>query len=174
MTAPTEIPRTVDAIHWPSWEPGDRATLLFVIKGDQVLLIVKKRGLGAGKINGPGGRLEPGETPRQCAIREVQEEVGVTPRHIRHCGLHRFQFTDGYRLLVDVFAADDCDGDPIETDEALPMWVPTTAIPYERMWADDRHWIPMMLAGTPFTGRYVFDGDTMLDMVLEEAAPVAT
>ncbi len=27
----------------------------------------------------PGGRIEPGETPKQCAIRELQEEFGVTP-----------------------------------------------------------------------------------------------
>jgi 8-oxo-dGTP diphosphatase len=162
--------RTVDAIHWPSWEPGDRATLLFVIRDGQALLIRKKRGLGAGKINAPGGRLEAGETPLECAIREVQEEVGVTARRIRHCGRHRFQFTDGYKLFVDVFAAEDCDGEAIETDEALPMWVPTDKIPYEEMWADDRHWIPLMLEGTPFDGRYVFDGDTMLDMVLETTA----
>ena len=159
--------RTVADIHWPSWEPDDRATLLFVIRDGQVLLIRKKRGLGAGKINGPGGRLEPGETPQQCAVREVQEEVGVTPIDVRHCGRHRFQFTDGYALWVDVYAADDCEGEPIETDEALPMWVATGAIPYEEMWEDDRHWIPLMLAGTPFSGRFIFDGDDMLDMVLE-------
>ena len=66
-------------IDWPSWSPGDRATLLFVIRDGEVLLIRKKRGLGAGKINGPGGRIEAGESPLEAAIREVQEEVGVTP-----------------------------------------------------------------------------------------------
>lgn len=167
MTSTHDTHRTVAAIHWPSWEPDDRATLLFVIRDDQVLLIRKKRGLGAGKINGPGGRLELGETPRECAVREVQEEVGVTPRDIRHCGLHRFQFTDGYALLVDVFAAEDCEGDPIETDEAIPMWVAVGEIPFDEMWEDDQHWIPLMLAGTPFSGRYVFEGEDMLDMVLE-------
>ena len=61
-------------INWKDWQPTEVATLLFVIRGDQILLIRKKRGLGAGKINGPGGRIEPGETPHECAIRETQEE----------------------------------------------------------------------------------------------------
>ena len=50
--------RTVNDIDWTTWQPQQRATLLFVIQGNQVLLIHKKRGLGAGNINGPGGRLE--------------------------------------------------------------------------------------------------------------------
>ena len=70
-------------IDWTQWTPQERATLLFVRRAGQVLLIRKKRGLGAGKINGPGGRLDAGETPSQCAIREVQEELCVTPTDVQ-------------------------------------------------------------------------------------------
>ena len=83
-------------IDWDTWSPSDRATLLFVVRNDEILLIRKKRGLGAGKINAPGGRLERGESPLEAAIREVQEEVGVTPTGIRECGELSFQFIDGY------------------------------------------------------------------------------
>ncbi|MGD2110491.1 MAG: NUDIX domain-containing protein, partial [Phycisphaerae bacterium] len=62
---------------WSTWRPRQTATLLFVIRAGEILLIRKKRGLGAGKINGPGGRVDPGETPREAAIREVQEELHV-------------------------------------------------------------------------------------------------
>jgi hypothetical protein len=79
MTKPLAppIPTHLSAIDWQSWVPHDFATLLFVFRehSDEVLLIRKKRGLGAGKINGPGGRLEPGETPRACAIREVDRVI---------------------------------------------------------------------------------------------------
>ena len=51
--------------------------ILFVLDGDQILLIDKKRGLGHGKVNGPGGRLEPGESAYQAAVRETREEVGL-------------------------------------------------------------------------------------------------
>lgn len=69
----------LEDIDWASWTPYERATLLFVICGGHILLIHKNRGLGAGKINGPGGRLVPGESPLQGAVREVQEELNVTP-----------------------------------------------------------------------------------------------
>jgi len=150
-----------------AWVPQQRATLLFVIRGGQILLIRKKRGLGAGKINGPGGRIDPGETPLETAIREVQEELCVTPTGVRDCGELRFQFLDGLSLHGYVFTATDCDGDPRETEEATPLWTPIDAIPYDEMWADDRLWVPLMLAGTRFDGRFLFDGDRMLGFEVE-------
>ncbi|MBW2267051.1 MAG: 8-oxo-dGTP diphosphatase [Deltaproteobacteria bacterium] len=155
--------RRVDDIHWPSWRPEQRATLLFVVRDDQVLLIHKKRGLGAGKINGPGGRIDPGETPLECAVREVEEELCVTPTGVREVGELRFQFVDGLSMHDYVFLASDYVGQPRETDEAIPRWTPLDAIPYAEMWQDDLLWIPLMLAGEHFDGRFIFDGDVMLD-----------
>lgn len=150
------------------WRPDKVATLLFVFDGaGRVLLIHKKRGLGRGKINGPGGRLEPGETPVQAAVRETREELGIAVADPRFCGSLRFQFTDGYALHGHVFKTTRWTGEPVETDEAIPEWFPVDAIPYDRMWEDDRHWFPLMLAGTPFSGRFIFDGETMRWMSLE-------
>src|SRR6478672_5496100 len=107
---------------WTNWQPRERANLCFIVKAGRVLLIRKKRGLGAGKINGPGGKLEPGETALASAIREAQEEVGVTPLHLSARGNLRFQFADGYSLECAVFIATDLVGEPVETDEAAPFW----------------------------------------------------
>ena len=150
-------------IDWSTWQAKDPATLVFVIRDGQILLIRKKRGLGAGKVNGPGGRLDPGETPLQGAVREVQEELGVTPRGLSKRGEHRFQFVDGYSIHVHVFRADDIEGEPVETDEAIPLWTPVDAIPYEEMWEDDAIWLPRLIAGHRFSGRFLFDDETMLD-----------
>lgn len=155
--------RSVGDIDWRSWSPDDVATLLFVVRGGSVLLIRKKRGLGAGKINGPGGRIEAGESPLAAAIREVEEEVCVTPRGVEPRGELSFQFVDGYALHVHVFVASDCDGEPRETEEARPCWTPVDRIPYAEMWADDSLWLPMVLEARSVSGRFVFDGDTMLD-----------
>lgn len=155
------------AVDWESWQPQQRATLLFVIRNGQVLLIDKKRGLGAGKVNGPGGRLDPGETPEEAAIREVQEELAVTPTGVRPSGQLAFQFVDDFSIHVYVFKADGLIGEPKETDEAVPRWTPIDAIPYDRMWEDDRFWFPMLLKDEPFFGRFLFDGDTMLGYELK-------
>jgi 8-oxo-dGTP diphosphatase len=156
-------------VDWANWKPTERATLLFVIRDGQTLLIHKKKGLGAGKINGPGGRIDPGETPRQAAIREVQEELLVTPTGVREAGELQFQFVDGFSIHGYVFTAKDCEGEPQETNEAIPLWTPLDRIPYDRMWEDDRIWIPLMLAGRPFNGRFLFDGDKMLDYRMESS-----
>ena len=154
-------------IDWSSWQATDPATLVFVVKGSSILLIRKKRGLGAGKINAPGGRVEPGETPLEAAIRETREEVCITPLRLSYAGVNRFQFLDGYSIHVHVFKALDFEGEPAETGEATPLWTPVDRIPYEEMWEDDRLWVPMVLEGVPFSGRYIFDGEVMLDHVIE-------
>jgi len=139
-----------------------RATLLFIFEGDRVLLIRKKRGLGAGKINGPGGKIDPGETPLECAIRETQEELGVTGLNPEEIGLLRFQFTDGLGLLCHVFRADAFTGAPVETEEAIPLWRGIDAIPFDEMWADDCLWFQHLIARRRFVGNFEFDGDRML------------
>lgn len=149
-------------VDWAHWQPGERATLLFVVKAGRILMIRKKRGLGAGKITGPGGRQEEGESMLACAERELFEEVAIQAFGIQERGTLSFQFTDGYALLVTVYSADDYRGTPSESEEALPFWVDVGAIPYPEMWVDDKLWMPLMLAGQPFSGRFLFEGDKML------------
>jgi 8-oxo-dGTP diphosphatase len=134
-----------------------------------MLLIRKKRGLGAGKINAAGGRLEPGEAPEAGAVREVEEELRITPKQLRHCGTNSFQFVDGYSIHVHVYRSDAFEGEPTETPEAVPLWFPISALPFQEMWEDDVLWVPRVLEGRPFLGRYVFDGDRMLDHAIELA-----
>ena len=106
---------------------------------------------------------EPGETALACAVREVEEELRVTPTGVQPRGELRFQFLDGYGIHVFVFSADGCDRVARETEEAVPLWTQLGEIPYAEMWEDDRIWLPLLLAGETFSGRFVFDGDAMLD-----------
>ena len=152
----------LDDVPWATWVPQKNATLMFVVEPDRVLLIRKKRGLGAGKINAPGGHIDAGETPLQAAIRETQEELHVTPIDPVEYGTLAFQFVDGLSLFVHAFRADQHTGTPTETDEATPHWFSPDAIPFDDMWADDRVWLPHLLSRRSFKGRFLFDGDTML------------
>lgn len=153
-------------VDWDSWTAEVPATLVFVIRDGEILLIDKKTGLGKGKINGPGGKVEPGEKPEACAARECQEELGITVSNLQYCGQHRFQFVDGLTIHVWVYRTSDYEGVPTESIEARPLWVPLDEIPYEQMWEDDGIWLPMLLRGERFQGRWIFEGDRMLDYEL--------
>ena len=155
----TGVPFTID---WSTWIAKDRAVLTFVRRDGQLLLIRKKRGLGAGKINAPGGRIEAGETPEAAAVRETQEELCVTPSGLRLAGRLYFVFVDGYSIDCHVFTATSAAGTATETDEAVPFWCAEHKIPYLEMWSDDRLWLPLLLEGRSFDAWFVFDGDLML------------
>lgn len=160
----------VTEIDWQSWQPEQVATLMFVTRpDDHVLLIRKKRGLGAGKINGPGGRVEPGESTEECAIRETEEELLITPRNVTFAGELFFHAEDEMpKIHGHVFVASHFDGEPGETDEAIPMWVPKAALPFDEMWEDDRLWLPQVLDGRRITGWFTFMGESLIDHHVEE------
>ena len=152
-------------IDWSTWQPNSRATLMFIVDEEKrhVLLIRKKRGLGAGKMNGPGGKIDPGETEVECAIRETQEELGVTAHNPVKHGELWFHFVDGLAMTVAVFRATQWSGEAYETPEALPHWTPLDALPLSEMWADDAFWLhDVVVEKKHFIGRFVFDGDVML------------
>lgn len=153
----------VSSIDWENWTPQEIATLLFVVKDGQVLLIRKKRGLGAGKINGPGGRLEDNETPFECAIRETQEELLINPLDVRPAGELFFHAEDMPRIHGHVFVASDYEGTPSETDEAIPLWFELEEIPFDEMWDDDRYWLPRVLQGESVRAYFTFVEESMLD-----------
>jgi len=149
-------------IDWATWQPQQRANLCFIVRNERILLIRKKRGFGAGKINGPGGKVDPGETTLESALRETFEELGIKPLGAEQRGELHFQFRDGHSLHCTVFLARDFTGEPHETDEAVPFWAPLQAIPYDEMWADDRHWLPLLIRGARFAGWFEFDGEDLL------------
>ena len=148
------------------WRPELIGTLLFVVQGDQVLLIHKKTGHGLGKVNGPGGKLEPGEGILECALRETFEETGVQAIH-PHCGAEmRFVEEDGEQWLGFGCVAREYEGEPKETREAKPFWCAISEIPYASMWPDDEIWLPPLLAhdgGEPLVGNFLFRDGVLLE-----------
>lgn len=156
---------------WQGWQPKLQATLCFVVdrKAGKILLMRKKRGLGKGKINAPGGKLDPGESLLECAVRETQEELNIEALEPSRRGTLWFQFTDGLAMEVGVFLAEKWHGEPTETEEGAPCWYPINAIPYEEMWQDDRYWLPDLLANRHFKARFFFHEETILTAELQYA-----
>jgi hypothetical protein len=88
-----------DPDFWQNWQPTMKASLCFVRQGGMVLMIRKKRGLGAGKINGPGGRLELGESALEAAIRELLK-LPATPPHLDAARLEALPESPGVYVFV--------------------------------------------------------------------------
>ena len=137
-------------------------SLLLLIRGDgadaEILLAMKKRGFGAGRWNGVGGKVDPGETIEQATVRECQEEIGVTPLKYESVAVHDFTFPDGVPdMQVHTYVSREWTGEPVETDEMAPRWFKTSGIPYNDMWQDDIFWLPAVLLGKKLRTSFAFD-----------------
>ncbi|MCX6093562.1 MAG: 8-oxo-dGTP diphosphatase [Candidatus Bipolaricaulota bacterium] len=142
-----------------------RATICFLVGENppQVLLGLKKRGFGKGKYNGFGGKIADTEGVRDAAIREVREECGleVAPADLVSAGrlVFFFPFRAEFDHDVSVFRAGRWRGALRESDEMRPQWFPIDEIPYERMWQDDAHWLPLVLGGASVEAEFTFAED---------------
>ena len=148
------------------WKPNWSATLVYIGCLDDVLLIEKLRGHGAGKVNVPGGKVER-ETPLKGAIREVREEVGLEVRDLQlHAKLRFHDFKTDYRVLGYVFVTQTFEGSPVATPEANPFWCGRSNIPFARMWEDDELWLPAVLAGQYVDADLLFENDILVNHVI--------
>lgn len=138
-----------------------QATLLYLVQDDQILLAMKKRGFGADRYNGVGGKIEPGESIEEAAIRECQEEIGITPFGLEKVAHLTFAFNgDDAKvpgMKVHVFMARDWEGEILESEEMAPEWFYMDMIPYHKMWSGDIHWLPAVLGGSALVGDFTFD-----------------
>lgn len=137
-------------------------SLLFLVNDNQILLAMKKRGFGVGLWNGVGGKQDKDETIEQTAIRESEEEIGVTPRTFEKVADLIFVDDKGEELQVHAFMCSEWEGEPRESEEMNPKWFSIKEIPYEQMWPDDSHWLPVVLSGEKIKGKFTFDKDDKL------------
>lgn len=146
-------------------------TLCVIHEHPRVLLGLKKRGFGEGRWNGFGGKVQEGETVEEAGRRELMEEAGIALGSIERVGRLDFEFTatPDEILEVHIFRGTDVQGEPTESDEMKPQWFHVDEIPFAGMWPDDKHWLPMLLEGKKFCGRFLFgEGDAILEMDLSE------
>lgn len=123
-----------------------------------VLLGMKKRGFGAGRWNGFGGKVIDGESIKSAAQREVLEETGLAIKHIEKIGVINFKFQDGSPgVEAHIFKAIDFDGKLIASEEMKPKWFHVNNLPFQEMWPADAYWLPLLLNGKKFQGKFLYD-----------------
>ena len=135
------------------------ATICHIVRGRRLLLKKANRGISKGKWNGPGGKLERGETPETNAVREVLEETALRIRNPDYHGRIEFYMDGGDELdyLVHVFLAKKSSGTPRSSREGRVRWFGLGEIPYSQMWDDHRYWLPLLLNGAKFDARFYYD-----------------
>jgi len=149
--------------------------------GREVLLGYKKAGFGAGRWVGLGGHLEDGEKPADAAVREVAEESGlvVPPDSLSRVASLTFVFParPSWDQTAEVFATTQYAGEAAESDELVPRWFEVTGLPFDGMWDDARHWLPVVLAGGQVTATITFAPDCATVAAIDpelSAAPAPT
>jgi 8-oxo-dGTP pyrophosphatase MutT (NUDIX family) len=151
-------------------------TLCFPVRGNpirEVLLGFKKAGFGAGKHAGFGGKVKVGETVAAAAVRELEEEAGIRAaegrlQRVAHLTF-RFPAQPSWSQVVHAFLVDAWDGDPMESVEMKPAWFTVGDLPFERMWQDNAHWLPRVLAGERVRAVFTFkdDNETIDHLTME-------
>ncbi|PIR89820.1 DNA mismatch repair protein MutT [bacterium (Candidatus Gribaldobacteria) CG_4_10_14_0_2_um_filter_33_15] len=143
-----------------------QATLCLLIKENskEILLAMKKRGFGAGKWNGVGGKFDPEKDKNvlEAAIREAKEEIGVLIKDLEKVAVLDFYFPEvpedfNWNQTVHVFIAKDWEGKPEESEEMLPKWFSFDEIPLSGMWDDDKFWLHHVLEGKKLKAEFIFN-----------------
>jgi len=139
-------------------------TLCYPVRGGKVLLAMKKRGLGIGKWNGPGGKVMENESVEAACRREAFEETGIRITEMEDRGVIRFVFDEKLEWDQEcrIYIVTAFDGEPVETVEMKPAWVPIDALPLADMWEDDALWLEGVLRGGSVDATFWFDVDGKL------------
>lgn len=142
-----------------------QATLCFPVRGDEVLLAEKQKKIGAGFLNGFGGKVEASDRDILATnARETEEEIGIVVRSAKKMGeilFHNPSEDDKLKkMVVHIFVATDWDGTASETDEMKKIgWHKISGLDYSRFLSADRLFIPQILSGQCIRGLIKYNDD---------------
>jgi ADP-ribose pyrophosphatase len=154
-----------------------RSTLIYVERGEKYLMlhrVSKKNDPNRDKWIGVGGKFEPGETPEDCAQREMLEETGLKPLKLDKRGVVYF-FSDLYEdEEMHLFTCPAFSGTLHECDEGVLEWVDKAKVPFLPLWEGDRIFLRLLAQDAPFFRlKLRYEGDSLRESrILEDGETV--
>lgn len=126
--------------------------------------IKKENDFHKGKWNGLGGKLEAGESPEDCAIREIKEESGLITNNLRLKGFITFPLFDGKEdWYVFLFVTDKFEGELIDSDEGCLEWIPNNKLTEINLWEGDKIFIPWLFGDRFFSAKFNYKDKKYID-----------
>jgi len=143
------------------------ATLCYLRKDHHTLMLFRNKkpnDIHEGKWNGLGGKFEPGESPEDCARREILEESGFHADVLELKGVLTFPAFDGTNdWIVFVFVVPRFHGDLTVSPEGQLDWIPDTQLPAIELWDGDRIFLPWLEKTGFFSGKFVYKNGRLLN-----------
>lgn len=136
------------------------ATLCYIKKNNKILMlhrVKKETDFHEGKWNGVGGKLEIGETPEECAIREVKEETGLTVKSLKFKGIltaPKFDTKNDWYIFV--FVVNKFKGKIIESSEGYLEWIENDKLLNLNLWPGDKLFIPWTFEEKFFSMKVIY------------------
>ena len=143
------------------------ATLCYIQENENILMLhrnKKARDMHEGKWNGLGGKVENGETPEACAIREVYEESGLMVSDPVLRGYITFPKFDGENdWYVFVYRFDSYRGKLIDSPEGDLKWITPKEMSEINLWAGDRIFMDWLSGDKIFSALFKYESGALLD-----------
>ena len=143
------------------------ATLCYLRQDGKTLMIhriKKENDMHEGKWNGLGGKMYSGETPEECAVREIREESGLEATRMLMKGVLTFpSFSNNQDWYAFVFLVKEFKGEIIESSEGKLAWISNEELLDLNLWEGDKIFIPLLDSPGFFSGKFVYRDGKLTD-----------
>lgn len=147
-------------------------TLCYIEQDERYLMlhrVKKENDLNHDKWIGVGGKLEDGETPEECLLREVQEETGYTLTQYRLRGIITFLSDEWESETMYLYTATGFTGTQCTCDEGNLVWVPKKEIESLKLWEGDKIFFRLLEENKGvFSLKLRYEGDTLVEQKVEQ------
>lgn len=141
-------------------------TLCYLQRDGKYLMLHRtknKNDINEGKWIGVGGKLEPGETPYECALREIKEETGYRAKSCEFRGIVVFSYNDNPPEEMYLYTCTDFEGQEIICDEGDLAWIDEDKLFDLNLWEGDKIFIDLVRSGkSGFHLTLNYDDDKLL------------